>query len=149
MDPLLAERVETILRRTVFNIFKEALRATAEHRGTTRQISNVDQILKHISESRELRVIGNKYRKQFPYAESILHKRRKQNRRCHAVFKRTQHNLLFFPISVGVVLLLCSWYSHCNIGSIAVKKYSVITSGVSFISRESHQSTVSTKEDEM
>lgn len=92
IETVLAEKVETILRRTVFNtrprdfydtyilattqefnknIFKEALRATAEHRGTAEQISNVDQILKNISESRELRVMWDKYRKQFAYAENI------------------------------------------------------------------------------
>lgn len=92
IETVLAEKVETILRRTVFNtrprdfydayilattqrfdkkIFKEALRATAEHRGTTEQISNVDQILKNISESRELRVMWDKYRKQFAYAGNI------------------------------------------------------------------------------
>ena len=92
IETVLAEKVETILRRTVFNtrprdfydayilattqifdknIFKKALRATAKHRGTTEQISNVDQILKNISESRELHVMWDKYRKQFAYAENI------------------------------------------------------------------------------
>lgn len=92
IETVLAEKVETILRRTVFNtrprgfydayilattqkfdesIFKEALQATAEHRGTTEQISNVELILKNISESKELRVMWDKYRKQFAYAENI------------------------------------------------------------------------------
>ncbi len=92
IETVLAEKVETILRRTVFNtrprdyydtyilaatqkfdanVFREALRATAEHRGTVEQISNVDQIFKNISESRELRVMWDKYRKQFAYAENI------------------------------------------------------------------------------
>lgn len=92
IETVLAEKVETILRRTVFNtrprdfydayilattqkfdksIFKEALQATAEHRGTTEQISNVDLILKNISESKELRAAWDKYRKQFAYAENI------------------------------------------------------------------------------
>lgn len=92
IETVLAEKVETILRRTVFNTrprdfydayilattqkfdkstFREALRATAEHRGTTEQISNVDQILKNISESKELRAMWDKYRKQFAYAEDI------------------------------------------------------------------------------
>lgn len=94
IETVLAEKVETILRRTVFNtrprdfydayilattqrfdknIFKEALRATAEHRGTAEQISNVDQILKNISESKELRSMWDKYRKQFAYAEDIAY----------------------------------------------------------------------------
>ena len=92
IETVLAEKVETILRRTVFNtrprdfydayilattqkfdrnIFKDALRATAKHRGTTEQISNVGQILKNISESKELRAMWDKYRKQFAYAENI------------------------------------------------------------------------------
>lgn len=92
IETVLAEKVETILRRTVFNtrprdfydayilattqkfdknIFKEALQATAEHRGTTKQILNVDLILKNISESKELRAAWDKYRKQFAYAENI------------------------------------------------------------------------------
>lgn len=92
IETVLAEKVETILRRTVFhtrprdfydayilattqkfdkNIFKGALQATAEHRGTAEQISNVDLILKNISESKELRVMWDKYRKQFAYAENI------------------------------------------------------------------------------
>jgi predicted nucleotidyltransferase component of viral defense system len=92
IETVLAEKVETILRRTVFNtrprdfydayilattqkfdksIFKEALQATAEHRGTAKQISNFDLILKNISESKELRVMWDKYRKQFAYAENI------------------------------------------------------------------------------
>ena len=92
IETVLAEKVETILRRTVFNtrprdfydayilattqkfdksIFKEALQATAEHRGTAKQISNFDLILKNISESKELRMMWNKYRKQFAYAENI------------------------------------------------------------------------------
>lgn len=96
IETVLAEKVETILRRTVFNtrprdfydayilattqkfdkdIFKDALRATARHRGTTEQISNVDQILKNISESKELRAMWDKYRKQFTYAENIPYER--------------------------------------------------------------------------
>lgn len=92
IETVLAEKVETILRRTVFNtrprdfydtyilattqkfdknIFKEALQATAKHRGTAEQISNVDLILKNISESKELRVMWDKYCKQFAYAENI------------------------------------------------------------------------------
>lgn len=94
IETVLAEKVETILRRTVFNtrprdfydayilaatqkfdknVFKEALQATAEHRGTAEQISNVDLILKNISESKELRVMWDKYRKQFAYAEDITY----------------------------------------------------------------------------
>lgn len=94
IETVLAEKVETILRRTVFNtrprdfydayilattqkfnksIFKEALQATADHRGTAEQISNVDLILRNISESNELRRTWNKYRKHFTYAEDITY----------------------------------------------------------------------------
>ena len=94
IETVLAEKVETILRRTVFNTrprdfydayilattqkfnkstFKKALQATAEHRGTAGQISNVDQILKNITESKELQGMWNKYRKQFAYAEEITY----------------------------------------------------------------------------
>ena len=92
IETVLAEKVETILRRTVFNtrprdfydvyilattqkfnksIFMEALQATAGHRGTAKQISNVNLILKNISESKELRMMWDKYCKQFAYAKNI------------------------------------------------------------------------------
>lgn len=94
IETVLAEKVETILRRTVFNTrprdfydayilattqkfhkstFKEALQATAEHRGTAGKISDVDQILKNISESKELQAMWSKYRKQFSYAKDITY----------------------------------------------------------------------------
>ena len=89
----MAEKVETILRRGVFNtrprdfydayilattqafdkaLFAEALKATADHRGTTEQIADIPTIMKNIEESSELRVMWDKYRKQFAYAETIL-----------------------------------------------------------------------------
>lgn len=92
IETVLAEKVETILRRGVFNtrprdfydvyilattqkydkdLFKEALKATAKHRGTTGQISNTAKILEGIKESTELREMWEKYRKQFAYAEEI------------------------------------------------------------------------------
>ena len=40
-------------------------------------------------------------------------------------------------------------YKHYKMGSMIAKKYSVIVSGVSCMLRESHQLTVSTKEEEM
>ena len=94
IETVLAEKVETILRRTVFNtrprdfydtyillttqkydknIFETALDATAEHRGTSRQISDTEQILNNISESRELHAMWEKYRKQFAYAANITY----------------------------------------------------------------------------
>lgn len=92
IETVLAEKVETILRRGVFNtrprdfydtyilattqkyepaVFKEALKATAEHRGTTEQIVDVDGILQSITESPELLAMWEKYRGQFGYAKDI------------------------------------------------------------------------------
>lgn len=92
IETVMAEKVETILRRGVFNtrprdfydvyilattqeydraLFIEALKATADHRGTANQISDVDLIMNNISDSEELRRMWDKYRKQFAYAESI------------------------------------------------------------------------------
>ena len=84
--------METILRRGVFTtrprdyydvyilgttqecdkeIYKEALKATAEHRGSTEQISDVESILKQISESDDLKDMWRKYQKKFAYASDI------------------------------------------------------------------------------
>lgn len=92
IETVMAEKVETILRRGVFNtrprdfydayiltttqkfdkeVFAEALKATAAHRGTTEQIADVPAIMKNIEESVELRTMWDKYRKQFAYAEHI------------------------------------------------------------------------------
>lgn len=92
IETVMAEKIETILRRSVFNtrprdfydayilattqrfdkkLFLEAIAATAKHRGTEKQIEDVDGIIRNISESRELRDIWNKYRRQFAYAKDI------------------------------------------------------------------------------
>lgn len=92
IETVLAEKVETILRRTVFNtrprdfydayilaatqpfnreLFRKAMQATALHRGTAEQIADTAGILKEISESGTLREMWEKYRRQFPYAEEI------------------------------------------------------------------------------
>lgn len=92
IETVMAEKIETILRRSVFNtrprdfydvyilattqkldkaVFTEALRATASHRGTTERISDVPGILKNIEESSEMRAMWDKYRKQFAYAADI------------------------------------------------------------------------------
>lgn len=52
-------------------VFSEALQATANHRGTTQQITDISSILHNIEESPELRTMWNKYRKQFAYASDI------------------------------------------------------------------------------
>ena len=92
IETVMAEKVETILRRGVFNtrprdfydayilattqkfdkaVFAEALKATADHRSTTQQIADVPSILHNIEESQELKMMWDKYRKQFPYAADI------------------------------------------------------------------------------
>lgn len=92
IETVMAEKVETILRRGVFNtrprdfydayilattqkfdkaVFREALTATAAHRGTADQIADVPEILHQIETSPELRNMWEKYRKQFDYAGKI------------------------------------------------------------------------------
>ena len=92
IETVIAEKVETILRRGVFTtrprdyydvyilgttqeydkkIYKEALKATAEHRGSTEQISDVVGILKQISESDDLKDMWRKYQQKFTYASDI------------------------------------------------------------------------------
>ena len=92
IETVMAEKVETILRRGVFNtrprdfydayiltttqkfdkvVFTDALKATANHRGTTEQIADVPSIIHNIEESPELKTMWDKYRKQFAYAKDI------------------------------------------------------------------------------
>lgn len=92
IETVMAEKVETILRRGVFNtrprdfydayilsttqkfdqtVFIDALNATAAHRGTTQQVEDVPAILRNIEESPELKSMWDKYRKQFAYASDI------------------------------------------------------------------------------
>ncbi len=92
IETIMAEKVETILRRGVFNtrprdfydvyilavtrkfnknVFDKALAATATHRGTLELIADTVGILKNIEESKELHELWNKYRKQFGYARDI------------------------------------------------------------------------------
>ncbi len=94
IETVMAEKVETILRRGVFNtrprdfydayilattqkfdkaVFVEALDATASHRGTTQQIADIPSILHNIEESPELKAMWDKYRKQFAYAKDIAY----------------------------------------------------------------------------
>jgi len=95
IETVMAEKVETILRRGVFNtrprdfydtyilsttqkfnksMFAEALNATAAHRGTAEQIADIPEILHNIEASTELKVMWDKYRKQFAYAKDIEYK---------------------------------------------------------------------------
>ena len=92
IETVMAEKVETILRRGVFNtrprdfydayiltttqkfdkaVFADALKATANHRDTTEQIADVPSILHNIEESKELKIMWERYRKQFAYAADI------------------------------------------------------------------------------
>ena len=94
IETVMAEKVETILRRGIFNtrprdfydayiltttqkfditVFEDALKATANHRGTTDQIADVPSILYNIEESPELKTMWDKYRKQFSYARDITY----------------------------------------------------------------------------
>ena len=94
IETVMAEKVETILRRGIFNtrprdfydayiltttqkfdiaVFADALKATANHRGTTNQIADVTSILHNIEESPELKTMWDKYRKQFSYAKDITY----------------------------------------------------------------------------
>ena len=94
IETVMAEKVETILRRGIFNtrprdfydayiltttqkfditVFEDALKATANHRGTTDQIADVPSILHNIEESPELKTMWDKYRKQFSYAKDITY----------------------------------------------------------------------------
>ena len=92
IETVMAEKVETILRRGVFNtrprdfydayilaatqkfdreLFAEALTTTAAHRGTADQIADIPEILRQIETSPELHRMWEKYRRQFSYAASI------------------------------------------------------------------------------
>lgn len=92
IETVMAEKIETILRRGVFNtrprdfydayilattqkfdksLLKKAISATSKHRETTEQISDVDTIIENLRQSKELLDMWNKYRKQFAYAEGI------------------------------------------------------------------------------
>jgi hypothetical protein len=92
IETVLAEKIETILRRNIFStrprdfydvyilgttqpydkaLLREALGATAAHRGTTDQIADVPVLLQVIAESRELRDMWAKYQRQYSYAAGI------------------------------------------------------------------------------
>ena len=92
IETVMAEKIETILRRGVFNtrprdyydmyilsttqkfdklVLADAIMATAKHRGTTEQIKDVSTIIGNIEESIELKAMWDKYRKQFSYAKDI------------------------------------------------------------------------------
>lgn len=92
IETVLAEKVETILRRNVFNTrprdfydiyilintqkfdqstFGEALKKTIEHRGTGNQIKDFNDTLAIIENSDDLKRMWSNYQKQFVYAKNI------------------------------------------------------------------------------
>lgn len=92
IETVLAEKVETILRRSVFNtrprdfydvyilvttqkfdksVFKEALKKTIEHRGTKNQINDANDTIAIISDSLDLQKMWSNYQKQYAYAKDI------------------------------------------------------------------------------
>jgi len=94
IETVMAEKVETILSRGIFStrprdyydiyilsttqrydkaLFREALSATAEHRGSKSILSNHEAIFVNISESHDLRETWTKYQKKFPYAQDITY----------------------------------------------------------------------------
>ena len=95
VETVLAEKVETILRRSVFNtrprdfydayiliatqsfdkaVFAEALEKTIEHRGTRNQINDFASTMEVISESADLQRMWSNYQSQFSYAKDISFK---------------------------------------------------------------------------
>ena len=92
IESVMAEKVETILSRGIFNtrprdfydvyilgttqnydkkVFMEALEATAVHRGSSDQITNKNGIINKLSENEDLIQMWEKYRKKFSYARGI------------------------------------------------------------------------------
>ena len=92
LETILAEKLETILRRGVFTtrprdfydvyilattqeydlkILYSALNATAKHRESINAISNITNILEEIKINMNLKNQWEKYQRQFPYAKDI------------------------------------------------------------------------------
>jgi predicted nucleotidyltransferase component of viral defense system len=94
IETVLAEKIETILRRNVLNtrprdfydiyilyntksydsaILHKAIAATAAHRGTTEQIADKPKLISMIAESSDLRAMWEKYSRQFAYANNVTY----------------------------------------------------------------------------
>lgn len=94
IETVMAEKVETVLSRGIFNtrprdyydiyilsttqtydkiLFQEALTATASHRGSTEIIADTKEIITLISSSEELQDMWAKYQKKFVYARDIAY----------------------------------------------------------------------------
>lgn len=96
IESVLAEKIETILRRGVFNtrprdfydsfilattqpfdqsVFEKALTATAKHRNSLEKISDVKTILTQIENSPDLKETWKRYQAKFPYARDISYEK--------------------------------------------------------------------------
>jgi len=94
IETVLAEKVETILRRGELNtrprdfydiyvltktqnlddlVFREALRNTATHRETTHILSDIDKRIEDLEKSNTLKLRWIKYTKDYRYAEDITY----------------------------------------------------------------------------
>lgn len=94
IETVMAEKAETILNRSIFNtrprdyydiyilsttqkydksVFKEALTATAAHRGSAENIADINTIIAQISDSEDLKSMWVKYQKKFVYAQDIAY----------------------------------------------------------------------------
>ena len=92
IETVLAEKVETILRRGSFNTrlrdfydvyilcttqkydrntFKKALEATSNHRESIHLISDSNKILDELSQNTELKAMCIKYQNKYPYASNV------------------------------------------------------------------------------
>ena len=92
IETILAEKVETILRRGILStrprdfydvyilektqayqpeLFREALQATAEHRGSMDILQNADRIISRLETSEDLKQQWARYQRQFTYAAQI------------------------------------------------------------------------------
>ena len=92
VETILAEKVETTLRRGVLStrsrdfydvfilektqeyqpaLFREALQATAEHRGSTAILRDINPIIARLENSQDLKRQWTGYQRQFPYAAQI------------------------------------------------------------------------------
>lgn len=92
IETVLSEKVETALRRSTLNtrardfydiyilcttqtydaeLLREAFVATAKHRSTTEQVSDIPNLLKQIEGSDDLKQQWEKYRREFNYATDI------------------------------------------------------------------------------
>lgn len=94
IETILAEKVETILSRGIFTtrprdfydvyivsktqeydreIFREALKETAAHRGSLEKLKDINGIIEQISSNTDLKSMWGKYQKKFSYAEGIAY----------------------------------------------------------------------------